>query len=117
MTDSEKTGRQIVVDTPGMTSIVTKEYLILPFTDISINKQFFMWWTLFLTVFTSSATLIAVYTNWWQIAIISLATALYLKAWYIGWPATLLFAGILYFRYHRKKKRQKQTLSNYRQRR
>lgn len=46
----KKTPHQIVVDTPGMTSVVTKEYLVVPFTDTLINKKFFLAWSLFLWI-------------------------------------------------------------------
>jgi hypothetical protein len=40
--------RRVIVDQPGMTSVVTKEYLVVPFTDTLIHKKFFVWWSLFM---------------------------------------------------------------------
>lgn len=49
MSDKKRQG-QIIIDTPGMTSVVTKEYLVVPFTDTLINKKFFLAWSLFLWI-------------------------------------------------------------------
>ncbi len=45
MGDKKRQG-QIIIDQPGMTSVVTKEYLVIPLTDTLINKKAFLIWTL-----------------------------------------------------------------------
>lgn len=59
-----------IVDQPGMTSVVTREYLILPFTDIAVNKKFFQFWTVFVFIATGVLWAIGVWTDWyWQILV------------------------------------------------
>jgi hypothetical protein len=43
-----KRQERVIVDQPGMTSVVTKEYLVVPFTDTLIHKKFFFAWSLFM---------------------------------------------------------------------
>ena len=42
---SEKDQHRIIVDQPGMTSVVTKEYLQIWGSDTMIAKRFFKYWT------------------------------------------------------------------------
>ena len=44
--------QRVVIDTPGMTSVVTKEYLQIWGSDVMIAKSFFKQWTLFMFLFT-----------------------------------------------------------------
>ena len=37
--------RRVIVDQPGMTSVVTKEYLQIWGSDVMIPKHFFKWWS------------------------------------------------------------------------
>jgi hypothetical protein len=84
--------------------IPSSKYWWLP-GDIAVPKEFFKIWTLTLLLFTSTATAIACLTTWWQTIIATVATALYLKNWYIGWPLTIGSIIIFYVWYTRRQKR------------
>jgi len=62
----EKVHRESIIDQPSMTSVVTKEYLVLPFSDVVIHKKFFEFWTVFAFVGTSILWGIGVFTTVYQ---------------------------------------------------
>jgi hypothetical protein len=60
-----------VIDQPSMTTIVTKEYLIPPFTEVVIHKRFFKWWTAIVLISVYVATRIFsldLWLLWWHVA-------------------------------------------------
>jgi hypothetical protein len=102
---NEKVHRETIIDQPSMTSVVTKEYLVLPFSDVVIHKQFFEFWTVFVFLGTCALLAIGLWTDWyWQLALG--VWALVKIYWYV--PAGLLGITSLcvYLNYklnHRKK--------------
>ena len=81
MTDDDKTPRQIIIDQPGMTSIVTKEYLVIPFTDAVIHKKFFEYWTILAFLGTSVLWSIALWTDWYTQFALALAGVFKAQIW------------------------------------
>jgi uncharacterized BrkB/YihY/UPF0761 family membrane protein len=79
--------------------------------EIAVHKSFFMYWTFFVFVSTIVGTIIAVYTNWWQLLILAIGTSLFLQYWYIGWPALTITALGFYVWYHRRQVRIKRERS------
>ena len=85
-----------VIDQPSMTTIVTKEYLIPPFTEVVIHKRFFKYWTLLLLVSVYVGTRVFNFdlwllwwhmANWWALAIEGAILALTLGVlWLRGHP-------------------------------
>lgn len=88
MTDDKETRRQIIVDQPGMTSIVTKEYLVIPFTDAVIHKRFFEYWTFITFVGASILWAIGLWTDWYYQFALALAGVFKAQIW-LG-PAILI---------------------------
>ena len=43
----DKAGFTIVTDQPGMTQVVTREYLQIWGSDVMVNRKFFKWYTVF----------------------------------------------------------------------
>ena len=86
--------------------------------EIAIPTAFFKAWTLFLVLFTGASTAVLCLTDWWQQFFTLLATALYVRYYYIGWPATILTVGILYLwnRHRVKVKRARQAAAAHRRR-
>ena len=101
----EKVHRETIIDQPSMTSVVTKEYLVLPFTDVVVHKQFFEFLTVFVFVATSALWAIGLWTTWYQQLII-LMYAVVLKFWYLfaGFAMLVLASGYVhYWASHRKR--------------
>lgn len=95
MTDDNETRRQIIVDQPGMTSIVTKEYLVIPFTDAVIHKKFFEYWTFLAFVGTSILWAVGLWTDWYQQFGLALAGAFKAQIW-LG-PVIVLVCVIFFY--------------------
>lgn len=101
----EKPERVVTVDTPGMTNVVTKEYFILPFTDIAINRDFFTLWTPLVFFMGVAVTTIALLTDWWQTLIVITLTSMFITHPYVGFPLIFVFMVYLYFRHRRNSKK------------
>ena len=95
MTGDKETRRQIIVDQPGMTSIVTKEYLVIPFTDAVIHKRFFEYWTFLAFIGTSILWVIGLWTDWYYQFALALAGVFKAQIW-LG-PAILLVAIVFFY--------------------
>lgn len=114
MGDKKQVEKVVTLDQPGMTYVVTKEYLILPFTDIAINKKFFAYYTI---------VLLALFQATWGLVLGPAAVASFYYAllmMYVGFCVShwliipiqivcfslIIFA--LWYPQHRRKKRQKE---------
>lgn len=82
-------------------------YKYLYFSGVAIHKRFFLFWTLFMALFTLTSTVIAVYTTWWQTLITQTLTGLFITYPYIGWPLSLGSVVVGYVWYKRRQKRLK----------
>ena len=85
--------------------VPASKYWYLGDTIGAVPKTFLKTITVVYVVGTFIATTILWLTNWWQLLAIATLNALYIQYWFIGWPASFLIAGIIYYRYSRRHKR------------
>ena len=81
------------------------QYIFISGYRIAIHKAFFKWYTLTVITFTLAATLIGVYTDWWQQLFIRTLTLIYVQHPIFGVPATLTTIAVVYLLYRRRRKR------------
>jgi len=101
--DEKKRISYTVVDQPGMTSVVTREYLILPFTDIAVNKKFFQFWTVFMFMATGVLWAIGVWTDWYWQLLVLLGETLWNNWWLVALIIVAIGVGIFFTVGRRKK--------------
>ena len=86
-------------------SIPSFEYWWIPGAEQAISKWYVKVSTPLVFLAGCFFTAILLLTNWWQLFLLRLATLLYVQAWYVGWPVTLIIGGYTYYRYSRRRKR------------
>ena len=100
-------GFTIVTDQPGMTQVVTREYLQIWGSDIMINRKFFKWYTLFLLVVG-----VAGYGSVKFLRVDSHLWGLYMENfWVVTLPAAAVLVGVgLIVRWDHSRERKKQEM-------
>ena len=109
----DRDGFTIVTDQPGMTQVVTREYLQIWGSDIMINRRFFKAYTLFL-MFVGVSGYVAVKF----LRVDSLVWSLYLaNFWIVTLPLATILVGVgLILRWsHRRERKKREMLKRVRQ--
>ena len=87
-------------------TIPTREYWWFTGPELAVSKRFFKYWTAFIGLFVFVSTTILWLTNWWQLALTSAATTLFVgKLWFLGWGTILISMPVGYIFYRRRKSR------------
>ena len=96
----KKDGFTIVTDQPGMTHVVTKEYLQIWGSDIMINRKFFKWYTIFFLLAG-----LACYASVKVLRVDSLVWSVYLdNFWIVTLPAAAVVSVGLFIRWWSNKR-------------
>ncbi len=66
MKDDNKPHNEIIIDQPGMTSVITREYIVIPGTDAVIHKRAFGYIAVFVFAGTSALWAIGLWTTVYQ---------------------------------------------------
>lgn len=87
--------------------VPASKYWYLGDTIGAVPKAFLQYWTIFTVAITSTTLLIAIYTNWWQLLALALVNFIFIKAWFVTYPALLVGSPILYYYYNYKQKQKR----------
>ena len=83
--------------------VPTYEYIFI--SGVAIHKRFFKYYTFTLTGLVGVSVTIACLTDWWLILASALLQYVFIRAWYVSFPALAITSVVTYVWYKRRKMR------------